>query len=294
MFERILLTPCSITSLKISYLLNDSQVSCISQLLSVTHEIYESFDCNPLVDVRRAFLDISKAFDKVWYDGLIYKLKSYGAENKLLNLIQNYLTNRQQRVLINGWTSKWTNILAGIPQGSVLVPLLFSIYWFTGLESICKMFADDTSLFSEINDIDTSNIDINNNLVKISRWAYQWKMSFNPDINKQATEVYFSQRRAKSLPPPIIFNNNNVLTSPWQNHLGLVLDRELSFNEHVNQKINKCNRTLGLMKRLSLTLSRKQLLTIYKTFVRSHLDYADIIYDKPFNDSFKDKLEKVQ
>ena len=102
-------------------------------------------------------------------------------------------------------------------------------------------------------------------------------MSFNPDMNKQVTGVCFSQRRAKSLPPLIIFNNNNVLNSPCQKHLGLVLDSKLSFNEHVNQKINKCNRILGQMKRLSLTLSRKQLLTIYKTFVRSHLDYADII-----------------
>ena len=75
-------------------------------------------------------------------------------------------------------------------------------------------------------------------------------MSFNPDINKQTAEVYFSQRRAKSLPPPIIFNNNNVLTFPCQKHLGLVLDSKLSFNEHVHQKINKCNRILGLMKRL--------------------------------------------
>ena len=64
-------------------------------------------------------------------------------------------------------------------------------------------------------------------------------MSFNPDINKQATEVYFSQRRAKYFPPPITFNNNNnVMTSPCQKHLGLVLDSKLSFNEHVNQKIN--------------------------------------------------------
>ena len=124
--------------------------------------------------------------------------------------------------------------------------------------------------------INTSNIDISNDTVKISRWANQWKMSFNPDINKQAREVYFSQRREKSLPPPIIFNNNNVLTSPCQKHLGLVLDSKLSFNEHVNQKINKCNRIIGLMKRLSLILSRNQLHTIYKTFVRSHLDYADI------------------
>ena len=76
--------------------------------------------------------------------------------------------------------------------------------------------------------------------------------------------------------------------------MGLVLDSKLSFNEHVNQKINKCNRILRLTKRLSLTLSRKQLLTIYKTFVRSHLDYADIIYDTPFNEAFKEKLEKVQ
>ena len=94
--------------------------------------------------------------------------------------------------------------------------------------------------------------------------------------------------------PPPIFNNNNVLTSPCQKHLGLVLDSKLSFNEHVNQKINKCNRIIGLMKRLSLMLSRNQLLTIYKTFVRSHLDYGDMIYDKPFNDSFKEKLGKVQ
>ena len=193
--------------------------SCTSQLLSITHEIYKSFDCNPSVDVTVPFLDISKAFDKVWHDGLIYKLKSYGVENKLLNQIQNYLTNRQQRVLLNGRTSKWT-ILAGVPQGSVLGPLLFLIYindLADGLKSICKIFSDDTSLFSKINDIDTSNIDISNDLFKISRWACQWKMSFNLDINKEAAEVYFSQRREQSLPPPIIFNNNNALTFPAKN-----------------------------------------------------------------------------
>ena len=89
---------------------------------------YKSFDCNPSVDVRGTFLDISKTFDKVWHDGLIYKLKSYGVENKLLNLIQNHLKNCQQRVLLNGRTSKWTYILAGVPQGSALGRLLFLIY----------------------------------------------------------------------------------------------------------------------------------------------------------------------
>ena len=74
----------------------------------------------------------------------------------------------------------------------------------------------------------------------------------------------------------------------------LVLDFKLDFNEHVNNKINKCNKSIGIMKKLSLTLSRNSLLTIYKTFVRPILDYADIIYDKPLTESFKDKLEMVQ
>ena len=100
-------------------------------------------------------LSIRQAFDKVWHDGLISKLKPYGVENKLLNLIKNCWTNRQQRVLFDGRTSKWTNILAGVPQVSPLGPLLFLIYindLLDGLKSICKIFADDT-LFSKIKDI---------------------------------------------------------------------------------------------------------------------------------------------
>ena len=121
--------------------------SCISQLLSITEKIYKSFVCNPSVDVRGAFLDILKAFGKVCHECLIYKLNSYCVENKLLNLSQNYLTNRQQRILLDERTSKWTNILAGVPHGSVLGPLLFLIYINdlpNCLKSLCKIFADGT------------------------------------------------------------------------------------------------------------------------------------------------------
>ena len=97
--------------------------SYVSQLLSITHEIYQ-----PPTDMRGTFLDISKAFDKVWHEVLIFKLKTYGIDGKLLKLLKNYLTDRHQRVVLNGQTSSLQNIYAGVPQGSVLGLYLFLIY----------------------------------------------------------------------------------------------------------------------------------------------------------------------
>ena len=221
----------------------------------------------------------------------------YGVDGSLLKLIGNYLTGRQQRVVLNGQTSSWKNILAGVPQGSVLGPILFLVYINdlpNGIESTCKIFADDTSLFSKVKDETSSDTQLNNDLNKISKWAFQWKMLFNPDPSKQAIEICFSHKSENKNYPSLMFNDTKVQLATNQKHLGLILDSRLDFNEHIDYKINKCNKIIGILKRLSLTLSRKSLLTIYKSFVRPILDYTEIIYDKSFNESFKRKNEMVQ
>ena len=122
-------------------------------------------------------------------DGLIFKLKSYGIEGELLLLLKNYLHNREQRVVSNGQTSEWKRIYSGVPQGSVLGPLLFLIYINDlpdGITSMCKIFADDASLFSKVFDVNKSVTELNTDLEKISQLAYHWKMQFNPDPSKQA------------------------------------------------------------------------------------------------------------
>ena len=129
-----------------------------------------------------------------------------------------FLRNKKQRVVLNGKTSNWENIHAGVPQGSILGPLLFLIYindLAENLYSNPKLFANDTSLFSVVRDLNTSAIEINNDLKKIEAWAHQWKMSFNLDSLKQAQEAIFSRKRNKPHHPDIIFNGNPVKKSSY-------------------------------------------------------------------------------
>ena len=156
------------------------------------------------------------------------------------------------------------------------------------------MFADDTSIFSVINDSTVSCDNLNSDLLKINNWAYQWKMSFNPDPNKQAAEVIFSHKVEHHLHQPIYFNNVPVVSQPFTKHLGMILDSKLNFNQHLSEKICKANKGIGLLKRLRHKLCRKHLITIYKSHIRPHLDYGDIIYDQPHIDSFINKVESVQ
>ena len=163
-----------------------------------------------------------------------------------------------------------------------------------GLNSEVKLFADDTSLSSIVNCVNTSASTLNSDLLKIQDWASQWKMSFNLDRTKQAQEIIFSRKKNATTHPPLFFNNSEIKLSSNQKHLGLTLDSKLSFNEHINDKIHQANKGVGLLRKLQTILPCNSLLTIYKSFIRPLLDYADVIYDQPSNTSFAKKIESVQ
>ena len=252
--------------------------STVKQLLSITHEIYKAFDASH--EVRAVFLDISRAFDRVWHEGLIYKLQTFGVGGDILRILSSFLTNRMQRVTIDGQFSEWANIEAGVPQGSLLGPILFLIFindLVNIVESDIRIFADDTFIFTIANSESTDKL--NRDLKKITKWAYDWKMIFNPDIKKQAVDVIFSNKRKPSEFEELIFNNIPVKNVTETKHLGMILDRKLSFNKHIQEKIAKANRGLGIMKHLKKWISHNTLTVIYLMYVRPHLDYGDIVFD---------------
>ena len=140
---------------------------CPSKFLSIMHDTQNSFDGSPPIYIRGAFLDISKVFDKVWHRRRVYKLKWYGISGNLLKLIEIYLTARKQRVVLNGQTLYRERVLSGVPQESILGSLFFLIYINDlpdDIQSICKIFADETSLLSKCQDFKKFALRLNEDL----------------------------------------------------------------------------------------------------------------------------------
>ena len=145
--------------------------SATNQLIDFVNDIHRLLHKKDSLEVRAVFLDISKAFDKVWHDGLIFKLKQNGIEGITLTLLPSYLSNRKQRVALNGFNSEWAPIESGVPQGSVLGALLFLRYMNdleTNIKSPVKFFADDTMLYSIVSDPSISAEELNHDLNLIS------------------------------------------------------------------------------------------------------------------------------
>ena len=194
-------------------------------------------------------LDIYKAFDKIWHDGVIFKLERNGMSGELLNILIDFLSNMNQRVLFNGEVSAWISVNAGVSQGSISEPLLFLIYindLSNNLPSNVKLLADNTSLFSVTHDVNLPAKKLNDDLRQISNLAFQWKMSFNPDLNKQTQEVTFIRKININIHPLLVFNNNVVSQVNSHKHLGIIIDFKLTFEEYLLRVFKKVNETISL------------------------------------------------
>jgi len=263
--------------------------STVHQLSYLYHIFCEALDFKK--DVKIVFCDISKAFDRVWHDGLIYKLKKLGIYGNLIEWFKDYLHERTQRVVIRGQTSEPNIIKGGVPQGSVLGPLLFLVY-INDLTDIVnskvKLFADDTSLYIDFDDAETAVENLNGDLENISQWAKQWLVNFSPAKTKAMTCTF-----KETVTPPVYFNNVAVSEVSSHKHLGLSISSDLSWTVHIKNIVENVSSMSAVLKKLKYDVDRKSLEKNYFTFIRPKLEYASHIWD---NCSTKDSefLESIQ
>ena len=180
--------------------------STVNQLLYICNEISYALDNNKEL---RIVLNISKAFDRVWAKGLLFKLKSVGISGKLLDWFGNYLSNRYQRMCIRNVTSSWKKINAGVPQGSILGPLLFIIFIYDikDINSFIRLFADDPCIVKITDDPVASAAILNDDLKKILAWAKQWLVLFNA---RKTNVLLASKKRITLYHPPLFMGDTQV------------------------------------------------------------------------------------
>ena len=247
--------------------------SCVTQLSSVlddwTRAMTEGYNTDVVVPHKR----------------LIHKLRAYGIGGKLLEWLQSFLSDREQSVVINSVFSSWRPVTSGVPQGSVLGPLLFAIY-VNDLPSIVSslfMFADDLKLYRSITQpLDTTLLqhDVNT----LFHWAQTWL------LNLSIPKCYVMS--VGNTNPNYILDNVPLAASTCVRDLGMWIDDKLKFHEHTSVTIAKANRILALMKR-SFNINMNIFLRLYTTLVRPILEYANIAWGPTFITDQK-SLEKVQ
>jgi len=251
--------------------------SCVTQLLNVMEDWTEVMESGGSVDV--IYLDFKKAFDRVPHTRLLSKLSCYGLSGKLMDWIHHFLTNRKQRVNIRGSYSEWINITSGVPQGSVLGPILFIIF-INDLPdvvlSILSLFADDTKLYRPIRSFNDHLIlqqDINNLL----SWNEKWQFFFNyqkcyvMSIGHSPVIYQYTMATEDCVVP--------ITRTYGEKDLGVFFSPDLKFRKHISNIIHKANTIAGVIKRSFEYLDTTMLRTLYISLIRPHLDYASVIWN---------------
>ena len=240
--------------------------SCVTQLLECLYDWTENWENKYETDV--IYLDFAKAFDTVPHLRLIHKLRQAGIRGRVLNWIENFLKDRRQRVVLRNGVSGWRNVTSGVPQGSILGPLLFLIYVNDipeNVKSTAKLFADDTKLYRKIEnkrDCETLQEDLNS----LACWSNQWLLRFN-----EAKCVAMELRKKSHY--KYTLNGVALQTVHEQKDLGITVNDTLHPRTHIQNVVKKANQRIGIIKRCFTGLDKK-VCVLYRSIIRPVLEYA--------------------
>ena len=208
-------------------------------------------------------------------------------------MVLDYLSNRRQRVVLNGNASGFKCISSGVPQGSILGPFLFLIYINDIVETLncnARLFADDTSLYVIVeNPITAANI-LNSNLSSMHAWSEQWLVNFNPS---KTESLIFSRKRNKAIHPQLVMDNTLITEVPDHRHLGITFSNDCSWNIHIVKITNTAWQRINILRAFKFKLDRKSLERMYISFIRPILEYSGAIWDNCNNED-SILLEAVQ
>lgn len=240
------------------------------------------------------FLDYAKAFDSVPHKRLLKQVQSFGINGQALEWINSFLTNRRQQVRANGELSEFKPVLSGVPQGSILGPVLFTIYVNdipSELDTLISLYADDTKIYSAItseSSIDSLKLDLR----KLENWANLMQMKFHPakckvmHLGKNNPRVTYQMKTSNG-------NYHTLEETELEKDLGVQVDSKLKFSQHVQTKVNKANKVLGCLKHTFKYMNKDIFLMLYKSLVRPHLEYASCIWSPQLKRD-QDAIERVQ
>ena len=272
--------------------------SCLTNLLEIIESWTDILDDDDGVDV--AYLDFRKAFDLVSHRHLIYKMSKYGITRQTLNWVEAFLSNRKQKVVIRGTSSELLEVTSGVPQGSVLGPILFLIF-INDLPlkviSPLSLFADDSKVFTRIvaekniknkvKPAPTGNEVLQRDLENIKKWADKWKMEFNVDKCKVMHLGRLNQCQEYSM------GGKNLQVTTEEKDLGVLIDNKLEFGNHIRVITNKANRMLGMIKIGFTCMDKEIFMNLYPVLVRPLLEYCVQVWS-PHKQKHIDTIEKVQ
>jgi hypothetical protein len=228
------------------------------------------------------FLDLKKAFDTVHHEILLQKMSHYGVRGEALSLLRNYLANRTQSALVNGYKSAFQSSHFGVPQGSILGPLFFLIYINDLVNSLTHTFpilyADDTNIFMSGNSLESLTDTFNDDLESLSEWLKSNRLSLN--LTKTHSMVFSTNRHLRTQTIPLQINGTMIDTVKCTTFLGVKIDNSLTWSEHITHVCNKVSKSVGILKKVSSILSHDSLLVLYKSLILPYLQYCNIIWGK--------------